>query len=89
MKTCEVCGNEYDKTFDVNMSGTVHTFDCLECAVHALAPKCKRCGCRILGHGMEANGYMYCSAHCAHREGHLSLRDRAEAHGDLHSVLRL
>jgi len=28
---CEVCGNEYDKTFEVTMPGdNTHTFDCFE-----------------------------------------------------------
>jgi len=35
------------------------------------------CGCRILGHGVEANGKMYCCAHCARHEGEGALRDRA------------
>ena len=50
--TCEVCGNEYDKAFQVIMEGTSHTFDSFECAL-SLAPCCAHCGCRILGHGLE------------------------------------
>ena len=56
MPVCETCGNDYDKTFKVVMAGKEHTFDSFECAVHALAPKCKNCGCRILGHGLENDG---------------------------------
>lgn len=26
MVTCELCGNHYDKTFDVTMRGETHTF---------------------------------------------------------------
>ena len=26
-KTCETCGNTYDKAFEVVMGGTTHTFD--------------------------------------------------------------
>jgi hypothetical protein len=63
---CEICGNEYDKTFEVVMAETAHVFDCFECAIHALAPSCDHCGCRILGHGIEGTaGSMYCCAHCA------------------------
>ena len=40
MKPCEVCGNEYDKSFEVTMNGTSHVFDSFECAIHALAPTC-------------------------------------------------
>jgi hypothetical protein len=62
--TCEVCGNEYDKVFEVNKDGTTHVFDCFECAIQALAPQCANCNCRIIGHGMEAGGEFYCCAHC-------------------------
>jgi hypothetical protein len=77
MAQCEVCGNEYDKAFEVTVAGTSHTFDCFECAVHVLAPSCAHCGCRILGHGVEARGTFYCCAHCANTEGVGAVRDRA------------
>lgn len=67
--TCEVCGNEYDKAFEVVQGEERHVFDSFECAIHALAPTCERCGCRIVGHGVEAQGTVYCGAHCAQREG--------------------
>jgi hypothetical protein len=38
MATCETCGNDYDKAFNVVMKGETHTFDSFECAIHALAP---------------------------------------------------
>ena len=51
------------------------TFDSFECAIHAMAPTCAHCGCKIVGHGVEAGGAVYCCAHCAdHRSG---LKDRA------------
>lgn len=53
---CEVCGNDYDKAFQINMQGAMHTFDSFECAIQKLAPRCSHCGCRIIGHGMEAGG---------------------------------
>jgi hypothetical protein len=74
---CDVCGNEYDKSFEIRLNGSRHVFDCFECAIHALAPECARCGCRIVGHGSEVHGTMYCSAHCAAQEGARQLRDRA------------
>ena len=40
MARCEVCGNDYDKSFQVTMAGKSHTFDSFECAIHALAPTC-------------------------------------------------
>lgn len=74
---CEVCGNEYDKAFEVNVGDGSHTFDCFECAINALAPSCAHCGCRIIGHGVESGGESYCCAHCARESGEGRLRDRA------------
>src|SRR5438034_1071911 len=45
---------------------TTRTFDSFECAIHAVAaPACEHCGCRIIGHGVEADGRMFCCANCA------------------------
>lgn len=77
MPTCDVCGNRYDKAFTVSMAGHSGTFDSFECAIHALAPKCAHCQCRIVGHGVEAEGIMYCCAHCARQSGEQGLADRA------------
>ena len=78
MGTCEVCGNSYDKAFSVSIpGGSTHTFDSFECAIQKLAPSCGHCGCRILGHGVEGKGKMYCCAHCARDSGERTLRDRA------------
>ena len=76
MAVCETCGNDYDKTFDVVMRGEQHTFDSFECAIHALAPRCSHCDCRIIGHGLEADGTYYCCDHCAEKSGVRGLRDR-------------
>ncbi len=73
---CEVCGNEYDKAFEVVAAGAHHVFDSFECAIKVLAPHCEHCGCSVIGHGMEASGRFYCSAHCAHAAGVPELRDR-------------
>lgn len=75
--TCEVCGNEYDKAFEVIAAGAHHVFDSFECAIKALAPHCEHCGCNVIGHGVEADGRFYCSAHCAHTVGAKEIRDRA------------
>ena len=77
MSTCEVCGNDYDKAMEIRLDGASHTFDSFECAIHALAPTCTHCGCRIVGHGIEAGGKFYCCASCAAQEGVTELRDRA------------
>jgi len=76
MAQCEVCGNEYDKAFQLTMQGKTRTFDSFECAIHACAPTCAHCDCRIIGHGIEANGRFYCCAHCANHAGVKEARDR-------------
>lgn len=77
MAVCELCGNDYDKAFQVTLpSGDKHTFDSFECAIHTLAPKCGHCGCRIVGHGSESDGQMFCCAHCARQAGVSGLEDR-------------
>lgn len=76
MARCETCGNDYDKAFEVVMSGESHVFDSFECAIQALAPTCKVCGVRIVGHGLEDSGDMFCCDHCASHAGVEGLRDR-------------
>jgi hypothetical protein len=76
MGICEVCGNEYDKSFEVTSEGATHVFDSFECAIQALAPMCAHCGCRVIGHGVEADGRIFCCAHCAQQEGISQIRDR-------------
>jgi hypothetical protein len=75
---CEVCGNEYDKAFQVSLPGEdARTFDSFECAIHALAPTCEYCSVRVIGHGVEADGHFYCCAHCAGMAGAQGVADRA------------
>jgi hypothetical protein len=81
---CEVCGNDYDKSFTVVQGGEQHVFDSFECAIHALAPTCPHCGCHIVGHGVEHNGAIYCCAHCAHESGVTGLVDRKDGSDHAH-----
>ena len=77
MGRCEVCGNEYDKSMEITVAGASHVFDSFECAIHALAPTCVHCGCRIIGHGLQDGDRWFCCAHCARHEGVEALADRA------------
>lgn len=77
MSICDHCGNDYDKTFQVSRGGQTHTFDSFECAIQRLAPTCEQCQVRIVGHGVEAGGRIYCCNHCASRQGITTLRDRS------------
>jgi hypothetical protein len=79
MATCDMCGNEYDKAFTIAFPDRKGTFDSFECAIHALAPTCAHCGCRIIGHGVENEQGMFCCASCARMSGEQRLTDRVDA----------
>lgn len=76
MGICQVCDNEYDKTFEILLNNKKYVFDCFECAIHKLAPQCQVCSCRIIGHGFESNLKFFCCAHCAKKAGLNSATDR-------------
>ena len=61
---CDLCGNECGRTFEVRIARKQYFFDSFQCAIQLLAPKCIHCGCRIIGHGFEADKDVFCSAHC-------------------------
>ena len=73
---CSLCGNVYDKAFVIVLDDNRYVFDSFECAIHALAPTCSHCGCRVIGHGMETDGVFYCCAHCAEQHGIHEFEDR-------------
>lgn len=77
MGTCATCGNSYDKSFEVVMASKTYTFDCFECAIQSLAIACPHCHCKIIGHGVEEKGAIYCCAHCAKASGANQVKDRA------------
>ncbi len=76
MAKCDVCGNDYDKSFQIISAGKTRTFDSFECAIHMLAPTCPHCDCKVIGHGVEAGGQIYCCVHCAEESGAHGLKDR-------------
>lgn len=78
MAVCAVCGNDYDKPLEITLGERRHTFDSFECTIHMLAPRCEHCRCAIIGHGHEANGTIYCCAHCAAQHGINTVADRSE-----------
>lgn len=65
MPRCETCGNDYEQAIKVVVAEQEHFFDCFECAIQAIAPQCGNCGCRVIGHGVQAGGIIYCCDHCA------------------------
>jgi hypothetical protein len=65
MAKCDLCGNDYEKTFEIVQAGQRKTFDSFECAIEAMAPRCAHCNCRVIGHGVDQGGKIYCCSHCA------------------------
>jgi hypothetical protein len=63
----------------ITVAGAQHVFDRFEGAIHAIVPRCEHCGCTVIGHGQEANGYFYCCASCATAEGVHGAADRVHA----------
>ena len=73
---CDVCGNDYDKPLEIAYLGGTYVFDSFECAIHVIAPECDHCRCKIIGHGVENSGKIFCCANCARESGENRLRDR-------------
>jgi hypothetical protein len=65
MARCDVCGNDYARPMVIRVEERMGTFDSFECAIHAMAPTCAHCGCRVVGHGVESGVSIYCCASCA------------------------
>jgi len=65
IQQCEVCGMDCEAPLELGFRGRVGIFDSFECAIHAMAPCCERCHCRIIGHSIESKGQLYCCSHCA------------------------
>jgi hypothetical protein len=82
MDRCDVCGNEYERCLRVTQDGKTQTFDSFECAIHAMAPVCAHCGCRVIGHGIAAAGATtYCCANCARHAGVQGAVDATDSAG--------
>ncbi len=77
MPVCETCGNDYHASFEVRMTDGRYVFDSFECAIQKLAPRCGNCDVRVVGHGVEAEGAIYCCAHCARTDGAKGIVDHA------------
>ena len=88
MATCDVCGNDYDKSFEIRRGPVTYTFDCFECAIHRLAPQCAHCACRVIGHGVESEGQIYCCANCARKHGMTDVVDRGDERNTVEAIGR-
>jgi hypothetical protein len=54
MARCEVCGNAYDKAFEVRLAGVTHVFDSFECAIHPWRPLAATVDAESSGTGSRA-----------------------------------
>jgi hypothetical protein len=72
---CEVCGNDYDKAFQVTSGGKTMTFDSFECAIMLWRPRRALRGRDNWVH-VEAPAAIYCCAHCASADDEQVLKDR-------------
>jgi hypothetical protein len=87
MPTCVVCGNDYHASFEITPAGRAPlTFDSFECAIQALAPTCGHCDTRVIGHGVEVDGTIFCCAHCARSRGQQGPVDRVETPEPVHAT---
>ncbi len=64
MVMCDVCGNNSDQPIEIKRREKTGVFDSFECAIHAIAPVCGHCGCKIIGHPTYALGTSFCCDHC-------------------------
>ncbi len=78
MPKCETCGNEYANPLQVTVDGKTHIFDCFECAIQGVAPRCAHCSCPIIGHGVETEEAIFCCANCARTAGFQGLSDHED-----------
>lgn len=90
MAYCDTCGNEWSPIMRVQIGERQMQFDCFECAITALAPRCSNCGCIVVGHGVTPQGHSAhetcCSEHCA-RERMLRDHNGRSASGQLDQSL--
>ena len=86
MPTCVTCGNTSESIYRVSHQDREYVFDSIECLAAALAPSCEVCGLRILGHGLEISGRLFCCTQCARRVGLNRPVKRSERQTD-HAVL--
>ena len=76
MALCETCGNEYDKAFRV-VTVTRRIPLIVWRAPFRRLPPVTIVGAESLAMGVEADGAMFCCAHCASKQGVTTVHDRA------------
>jgi hypothetical protein len=68
MRSCKKCGHAASTPVLVGIGdGPEYTFDCFECAIDTLAPRCPECGSVYLDRAVTFGGAQFCSKACAQR----------------------
>lgn len=68
MKSCKKCGQPAQTPVTVRVgAGPQYTFDCFDCAIETLAPRCPECGRSYTGHPVTLGEQRFCSTACAQR----------------------
>lgn len=65
MTICNVCGNEYNQSFELHSEHEIQVFDRFECAFYTVTPMCACCKGKINENGIEIGGVFFCCIHCA------------------------
>ncbi len=65
MTKCETCGSTSARTLDISVNGVSHSYDSLECAIFALAPRCANCSELVVSRGIAAKELIFCGDSCA------------------------
>ena len=76
MGVCDLCGNDYDRSFTITRGDRSRTYDSLECAVTDLGARLRTLRVPRPGHGVEKGGVVFCCSHCAESPVHATRTDR-------------
>ena len=76
MGICSLCGNDYDKSFEVTLGGKSYTFDSFGIRHPSPGPGLRPL--RLPDHRArnEVDGRFFCCVHCAETDGVAGLKDR-------------
>lgn len=68
VRSCRKCGQAAEIPVTVQVGdGSEYTFDCFDCAVETLAPRCPECGRVYSGRPVAFGEHRFCSSRCAER----------------------
>ena len=63
---CTICDDQYGRSCRIPADDELHFMDSFECAFYTVAPRCRCCDRRIVDHGIETWGNIFCCTPCVH-----------------------